>query len=185
MRERRAYVRVPAGLEVTYQIAQPSVPARLGMGEDLSFGGMRLWLPERLDPGHKLSLNLTFPEGIQTTFQGMVVWSQEVGDGKGGFRCGIRWAALNPISQARLNAFLTSRTRPSPDSLKGTTSSAPKPPIFWPRAIALAALGFALLTLAGILWVEWYRLTTETNSLHVVVRNAERLIQHLLKEIPR
>ena len=144
MRERRAYIRVPVGLEATYQIVQEMGPPRLGLSVDLSAGGMRLHQPERLTPGHEVSLSAILPRAGQVTLRGIIVWSREAVNGRGGHQAGIRWIEVSPAAQARLNAFLTEYTRSSGPAVSSIELLTPAP-INWPKVLLASLVGFLFL----------------------------------------
>lgn len=151
MHERRAFVRIPLGLETTYQVIGEAALPRLGLSEDLSLGGLRLSEPELLEPGSGISMNMTLPVQGPMVLRGMVAWCRPVGSNgnrrNGHYRAGIRWLEIHPGAQARLNAFLTERTHS-----QAVAVPLPKPPhgvhLFWWRIIGLGVLAFLLLLIA-------------------------------------
>ena len=111
MRERRSFIRMPVGLEISYQAEEGKSPFRLAVTEDLSLGGMQVWQPQPLDVGQKVNVSFYLPREGQVALRGVVVWSRESVNGRGGYKTGIQWEELHPPSQARLNAFLIERTK--------------------------------------------------------------------------
>lgn len=151
MRERRSFVRIPLGLETTYQVIGEATAPRLGLSEDLSLGGLRLSEPEPLEPGSGISMNVTLPVQGPMVLRGMVAWCRPVGSNddrrNGHYWAGIRWLEINPAARARLNAFLTERTHS-----QAVAVSLLRLPngghLFWWRIIGLGVLAFLLLLIA-------------------------------------
>ncbi len=182
MRERRAFIRVPVGVETTYQMVSVNIPPRLGLSEDLSLGGMRLSQVEALEPGRSITMNVSLPEG-QISLRGIVIWcrqAQTLGR-QSGYQSGLRWLEVTPVAQARLNAFLTHySTAPRPTSTPTQSSSSGGISVLWWRAIFLGVLGFILLIGAGQQWCEQARLNTEIIVLRAKVRSYERQLEFYL-----
>ncbi len=103
--ERRRFPRVPISLEIGAKYSDgPLTKAR---SFDISGGGMRLFLPERLpkDEVVKLKINLVPP--IIT--YGKVVWTQDVeGMGIKSFQTGIQFTRMKPTDRARICSQLAS-----------------------------------------------------------------------------
>lgn len=179
MHERRAYIRVPVGVETTYQVLNDLSPPRFGMSEDLSLGGMRITPSERLDPGERVSVHFTLPREGKISLTGVVVWSRVSSNGGDACDAGIRWVEVNPSAQARLNAFLTDRTR-SYQVIAPAAGLLPEPFISWPRVVAVAFVVFLFTALAARLWVSQYALNMEVNSLKAANASYKQQIDSLL-----
>ena len=66
MYEKRIYIRVPVGIEGSYQQVSSLSAPRLGITRDVSLGCARFSCSERLEPGSKVALTLDLPEeGLQ------------------------------------------------------------------------------------------------------------------------
>ena len=156
MLERRCYIRVPIGVEATYQVVEKLIAPRLGISEDLSLGGMRLTQPECLEPGHPIIVTLSLPVEGQVVLQGCVIWCREAVERRNGHKAGIRWVEVSPIAQARLNAFLTQRTR------SGFSFSPPppvllQPPVLWRNVAFFALVACALLFVFSLSFSLFHR----------------------------
>ena len=150
MKERRAYIRFPIGLETLYQVIQETGSARLGMSFDVSLGGMRLSQPEALAPGHEVNITITLPQEGKITLKGSVVWCREGMSGEVDHQTGIRWTEINPASQARLNAFLSERFLSGPQVVL-TESPLPSQRVDRRRLILFAIAGFLLIAFAVLI----------------------------------
>ncbi len=177
MRERRATIRVPFGAEGTYEPGKGLSAPRLGFSQDLSLGGMRLGTAERLDPGERVHISIPLPAEGPVSMRGVVVWSREAyRAGQAGYECGLRWTEVDPASQARLNAFLTSATRDA--SITLSSGGAILPTTDWPRAVLFSAAAAALLLIAGMAWLNWFRISLQAQSYRYSSDAYERMIEH-------
>lgn len=112
MRERRCFVRVPVGVEVSYQTGESATP-RLAMSEDISQEGMRISQPELLERGTEISISFVLPSGGRLELAGKVVWcSKWSGPGQNLYHAGLRWLQIHAGARAHLNAFLIDRIEP-------------------------------------------------------------------------
>ena len=176
MFERRTHIRVPAGIEGRYQQLGTLAAPHLGITQDIGLGGMRFTSTERLQPGENVSVDLSLPDEGEVGIQGIVLWSREAAGLSGGFESGLRWTDLGPAAQARLNAFLTRRTR-APEVPLISGGVVPSRIIDWPRAIALGLLLSLLSLLAAKSWVDWYALRVENRSLNFAVESYQDQIK--------
>ena len=132
---------------------------------DLSLGGMGLYQPEPpLATGRELEVTFTLPQEGKVALRGIVVWTRESVDGRGGYQSGVRWLQIPPPAQARLNAFLAPRIR-SPRSSAGISTAAPMP-IRWWRVMGLVVIIGGLLITAQLFY------TAYTISQHVQYRKS-------------
>ncbi len=168
MHERRAYIRVPVGIEASYQLARNLSAPRFGMSQDVSLGGMRFTPSDPLQPGDKVSVTLALPREGDVILAGVVVWARESHDGRSRYEAGLRWTEVNPAAQARLNAFLTEHTR----SYDVVASAPPEVPdvISWPKVLAVSIAIFALMVIFTRAWISHRVLTEEVSSLRNTVQ---------------
>ncbi len=176
MQERRVFVRIPVGIDLTYQVKEGLTPPRLGLTEDLSLGGMRFRPLERMEAGQRISVTLDFPKQGKAILHGLVVWSREVPIQAGGYQAGVRWDDIPPADQARLNAFVVEHMRPR-SSLN--LSASPARGINLRRAILLSLLGFLLIMVGARLWVNQTQSQREAESLRAAAQTYEELIASL------
>jgi len=176
MFERRTHIRVPAGIEGSYQPFKLLAAPRLGITQDLGLGGMRFSSAERLQPGEKVSIELTLPQEGSVGIRAVVLWCREAPGAMGGYESGLRWTDLEPAAQARLNAFLTSYTRSRAGSVIAASLTAPRQ-VHWPRTLALALLLSFLAFWAAQSWVSWHILRIENRSLNLLVESYQAQIK--------
>ena len=178
MYEKRVYIRVPVGVEGSYQPTSRLAPPRLGITQDISLGGARFLCPERLDPGGKISLTLSLPKEGEVTLNGAVVWSRlaQQTDGQIGYENGLCWQNVDTHAQARLNSFLTDYTRS--DGAVIVSDREPSPQISWNRVLILS-LGAALTALiVATVWIRFLNLSTENHSLKSTLQSYQRQLSH-------
>lgn len=180
MDERRTTIRVPAGVEGTYQVLQRATPPRLGVTEDLSPGGMRFACPDLLYPGDNVAVKLNFPNEGTVALTGVVRWSREfVNSNQEGCEAGLLWTEIDPHAQARLNAFLSDRTQTETAVL----FSKPQLPVLirWPLAITTGLVIASGLLFCGWVWFRQSMLSHENNILHALVRVYQDHVDRLLR----
>ena len=104
MYEKRVYIRVPVGIEGSYQPLTWLAAPRLGMTRDISLGGARFASSDRLEPGGKISLTLSLPKQGEVILTGTVIWSRmtEQDGGQVGYESGLCWLNVDAHAQARL-----------------------------------------------------------------------------------
>lgn len=104
--ERRRFPRVPISLEIGAKYSgRPLIKAR---SFDISGGGIRLFLPERLPRGEVMELEIKFPSQTAVT-HGKVVWTQDVERmGNKFFQTGIQFTRMKPTDRARICSQLAS-----------------------------------------------------------------------------
>lgn len=177
MNERRGTIRVPVGIEGTFQLLGDLSGPRLGMTEDISLGGMRFSSGSRLPPGEKVAVSLNLPREGQVAITGVVVWSREAQEsGQENFESGLRWLFVDAHAQARLNAFITDYTRSRAVSVSSSGMFV-APPVNWIRAAVLSTLFFAVGLVITFMWFNQTRLQIEADSLRTANRVYENLIR--------
>ena len=179
MKERRSTIRIPVGVEGTYELAKGLSGPRLALSQDISHGGMRLTSAERLQPGDRIQISVQLPIQGPVTMQGTIIWSRETSRaGQTGYDCGLRWTDVNPPSQARLNAFITGQARIdlTPSDFTPPLSSA----IRWPRVAFVSFVVGGLITVVALYWLEWYRMSSEVRTLRQQVGSYQSLIDRAL-----
>lgn len=120
MEERRRYFRLKNGVRVVYKKAARSGERELKVA-DVSGGGIRLPLDEKVEPGTFLELNLILPDDKSTFFAfAKVVWQKAnsyVGeDGNKYFDTGVEFLKMN--LKDRLEVIHYVHTRINKDNTK-------------------------------------------------------------------
>lgn len=113
-KERRRHVRFKKALEVTYVI-EKKPHLRDGKTVDISEGGLKLLLAEKLAIGTMMDLHIAIPCSDKTTdteMEGEVVWSSEARDdaisGKRLFYSGIKFFAIPEPRGTSLIGYINS-----------------------------------------------------------------------------
>lgn len=187
MYEKRVHIRVPIGVEGSYQPVSRLAPPRLGMTRDISLGGARFVSTERLEPGGKVSLTLSLPKEGELIFTGLVVWSRmaEQGTGQVAYESGLCWQSIEPHAQARLNSFLTDYTRSDSavviSSLPPHGSEGPS----WTRAAVFGLTAALLIGAAAALWVRIQDLSAENQALKGAVQSYRHQIDRVAEQYSR
>ena len=105
--DRRRAPRFRVDWPVRYQRLPPS-GSNHGQSRDLSSTGVSLIVPERLEVGALLEVNLTLPGQLAPcAITGLVVWSKELpSNGQRLFAVGIQFQGIAPEIQKRLTQAL-------------------------------------------------------------------------------
>lgn len=179
MYEKRVHIRVPVGVEGSYQPTTRLAAPRLGMTRDISLGGARFVCPERLEPGGKISLTLSLPREGEVTLTGVVVWSRltEQGGGQVGYESGLCWQNVDVRAQARLNSFLTEYTRS--DGAVIVSNMQPGFQISWTRVVAFGLGAAVAAGVVATVWVKILDLSSENQSLKTMVSSYKRQIDRI------
>lgn len=111
-KERRQHVRFKNDLEVRYTEKKRQAVSD-GKTVDISMGGLRLLLEEKLSKGAVLLVRIMLPDGKRPVeARGEIVWSEETdgngSDGKRMFHAGIRFLDVKKPSDAHLLKYLRS-----------------------------------------------------------------------------
>lgn len=117
--ERREFKRLSKVLELEYAYFTPNhketTPQgvrKQGVGQNISWGGIQLLLPEKLKEGTQLSLDIQLEKNRPSIRAiGEVIWMQEATDmpqpdGSRVFRTGMRFVDFSSKAQDRLVKFL-------------------------------------------------------------------------------
>lgn len=101
--ERRIFERIDASLKIKYEIVDKTPILKDATSKDISGGGMRISLNEKIDPGAILKLDIEVPGAANktTTAYGKVVWNRKV-DVVGAkmttyYETGIEFTSVNPL----------------------------------------------------------------------------------------
>jgi len=101
-KERRLHVRLKKALEVNYSVEKAPHLKNTCKSIDISMGGMKLLVDEKLAAGSVLDLKITLPGSKRTAeVEGEVVWCEELEQldpsGKRLFHTGIKFSSIkNP-----------------------------------------------------------------------------------------
>ena len=78
MEEKRRYIRLDTRLKITYTIVQQERSSRVTETEDISGGGIRIFLMEQLPVGTLIRLTIHLPQDpTPVSCTGKVVWNEE------------------------------------------------------------------------------------------------------------
>jgi len=181
MYEKRVHIRVPVGLEGSYQPLTRLAAPRIGMTRDISLGGARFVSTERMEPGSKIAMTLSMPKEGEVGVTGLVVWSRPAAAGAGEtpYESGLFWQNVDAHAQARLNSFLTDYTRT--DEASVFVSSLPRGLLVsWPRTFAFGlGASFLLIFLLSVL-LRLNGLKSENESLQRAVDSYQHQINHVV-----
>lgn len=113
--ERRRYARFKKTLEVTYSVETKPHLKNSGTTANISEGGMKLMLCEKLPKGAILDLNIPIPSSGQdqtAEIEGSVVWSEEAPSAdpmcKRAFCAGIKFLTIKEPHGSRLIDYIRS-----------------------------------------------------------------------------
>ncbi len=110
--ERREHKRFKNDLDVEYKV-EKKPHLKTGKSADISKGGMKLLLDEKLSKGSILDLKLTIP-GTKNTIEveGEVIWTDDAEErdpsGKRFFHTGIKFVAIKEPYGEHLSGYLAS-----------------------------------------------------------------------------
>lgn len=112
-REKRKYNRFKKTLDVIYSVANKPHLNSNGHTVDISEGGMKLVLDEKLPKGAIMDLKVSIPASSQDTeVEGEVVWCEEASydkaSGKRQFCYGIKFLAVKEPSGKHLSDYIRS-----------------------------------------------------------------------------
>jgi len=180
MYEKRIHIRIPAGIEGSYQPMTRLAAPRLGITRDMSLGGARFASTDRIEPGAKISMVLSLPKQGEVNLTGLVVWSRlaELRPGETGYEAGLRWENVDLHAQARLNSFLIDYTHFAKPVI--ITSDPANSSISWPRAIAFGLGAAAVLGVAAVLWLRQYMLASDNQSLRAAIQSYRYQIERFV-----
>ena len=109
IKERRKFMRIATTLEAEYWAKGPSMLAGHGEIRDLSRGGMRMFLPNAVQPGEHVDVTLRVPgDNVPILTTAEVTWVQPV-KGQTKVGAGLRFLSIRPLDMARLLDFVYSR----------------------------------------------------------------------------
>ncbi len=111
--ERRKHVRFKKTLGINYTVRKKPFPKNSSRTADISQGGMKIVLDEKLTKGTILELSIPIPNSNRTQdIEGEVVWSEEAPDqlpsGKRIFYSGVKFLALKDPSDNTLSTYIRS-----------------------------------------------------------------------------
>jgi c-di-GMP-binding flagellar brake protein YcgR len=107
MEENRKYVRITESLKIAYKVVNPIAGPGECLSKEVSAGGIRLSVQERLAPGDILELDISLPhtsKPIRAT--GEVVWVNEVDDFNVQFMIGIKFIKINPSEGSQIYNYI-------------------------------------------------------------------------------
>lgn len=120
MLERRKYVRLNGSLAIRYKILKnDDVSSEIesfdsqALSTNISEGGIRITMKEKLSPSDKILLQVTLPDkSMSVKLIGEVVWQQEEKDditGDNKFDTGIKYIKIEARDIAKLTYYITTK----------------------------------------------------------------------------
>ena len=114
-KDRRQHPRFPQSLTVVYSVTKKQPPASSGAKtKDVSEGGIRLVLDEKLPIGAYINLKISLPDSTQPAeVSGNVIWTEDAPDikepsGKRFFYSGIKFSSIKEPSGSYLIGYIRS-----------------------------------------------------------------------------
>lgn len=112
--ERREHERFPHDLEVEYNVEKKPHLKR-GTSVDISKGGMKLFLDEKLPKGAIVDLKLSTPDNKKTIeIEAEIVWTSDAdvkdSSGKRFFHSGLKFIAVKESSGTHLSEYISNLT---------------------------------------------------------------------------
>lgn len=107
MREKRRFIRFNIALKVNYILQKDPKTEKTGTTKDVSAGGIQLLTGEQLEAGNKVDLKIFLPEALNPVhLRGVVMWSKELGQGKGSTHSHSAGVEFSRIEEDNKNTFL-------------------------------------------------------------------------------
>jgi c-di-GMP-binding flagellar brake protein YcgR len=116
MQENRLFERINAPMQISYEVVE-NAPAKTAESKDISGGGIRLSLNEKLKEGSALKLMIGIPGAANktTVAYGVVVWTRKIeimGPGKasGYYETGIQFTKADPLILGQIFKYFQKKT---------------------------------------------------------------------------
>lgn len=94
--DKRAFVRLDVVLDVEYRLKQASRPFQRSLSRNISPGGIKLTIPEKLSPGTELELVMRLPGGEKALdASAEVVWCKSSQNKSGCYDAGIKFSEID------------------------------------------------------------------------------------------
>ncbi len=105
--ERRRYPRSAAALRINYQIGNEPAVHYNCVVRDISEGGIRLSLYQRVARGSSVRLQIYLPDAQEPTLVfGKVVWERETSDKEYPYDAGIEFNLFDPAFRLRIQKYI-------------------------------------------------------------------------------
>ncbi|MEA3329075.1 MAG: PilZ domain-containing protein [Candidatus Omnitrophota bacterium] len=114
MEERRKFVRLDASIKISYRVLKKSeLPSRV-LSRDISGGGIKFPVEEKLKKGAGLDLEIEIPDGQEPIKAlGQVVWIKKStfrrSKGMNYFEIGVKFVEIKPFNRNRISKFVYQR----------------------------------------------------------------------------
>ncbi len=108
MEEKRKFVRLEFPIEVTYRIsANPSIEDK-SISKNISGGGIRIILKEKLLPGSPLELEINVPDtDVPISALGETVWQEEMVMGREVcYESGVKFVKISPEDRDKITHYV-------------------------------------------------------------------------------
>ncbi|UCC95945.1 MAG: PilZ domain-containing protein [Candidatus Omnitrophota bacterium] len=108
MRERRQYVRLSEALKIVYKIVNPPPDGQSGsFTENISGGGIRFAVKQRLKRGLVLSLEIYLPGFVEPIVAtGEVVWVHRKEDLELPYSVGIKFITIDLVDRGKILSYI-------------------------------------------------------------------------------
>ena len=107
MEEHRKYVRITESLKIGYKVVNPITGPGECLSKEISAGGIRLSVQQRLAPGDILELEISLSRSskpIRAT--GEVVWVNEIEGFNLQYMIGIKFIKINPSEGSKIYNYI-------------------------------------------------------------------------------
>ena len=110
MEERRQHIRISDSLKVVYQVLK-SFRSVTSNTRDISEGGIRLPILQRLQPGMVIELELHLPD-LRKPIRaiGEIVWLKEIEDLKFPFVVGVKFINIDTVSLGKIRDYIKEKS---------------------------------------------------------------------------
>jgi c-di-GMP-binding flagellar brake protein YcgR len=115
MEERRKFIRLDSELNVNYNPIDNASEKKETISKDVSIGGIRVGLPDKISPGTRIRMEISLPNEMEKiAIVGEVIW-QLVQKPGGTIETGIKYIEMNPHDRNKLTNYLVNRLREKVD----------------------------------------------------------------------
>ncbi len=108
MEEKRKFIRLELPIEVKYRISIDPVVENKSLSKDISAGGLRMILKEKLPPGLLLEIKINIPDDERLiSTSGEIVWQDEIViDREVKYETGIRFVNISTEDREKISRYI-------------------------------------------------------------------------------